>query len=453
VFSDQHRAASQQGGDFCEVVAPHLDAFRKSNFSMETCISNYPLCTPHRGMLMTGRWPAQSGINENGFTRAFKENKENPYHVGYIGKWHLAGDPGGIPPADSPMRFGIDDWLIWYDTNSHYDAYYYDPATGHRTDPNAGLPRDQKVWNPIYMTKQAGKFIEERKDEPDKPWLLMISWNPPHPPFDPPSVDTAPYDSEEPKLQYRPNVKLEPDQNHVPWLKTDEALRSQMQKYYGGITGIDGQFQEVLNLLEQSGMADNTIVVYTSDHGEMLASHGRYAKQYAYEESCHVPFVVRGPGIRQGHSDAIFASIDIYPTVCGLAGIPVPSGKAGTDYSGIMRRKQHPPEREDTFLMTGPGPANKTNGDGLEMRMGTLSCPIYRGIRTRQYTYAVVVKGNTIGSVPGGRWLLFDNQADHYQQNNLVNDPSKKALMDKFDSQLKEWMASTGDPFLELYPV
>lgn len=223
-----------------------------------------------------------------------------------------------------------------------------------------------------------------------------------------------------------------------------------MRKYYGGITGIEGQFRELLNLLEKSGMAESTIVIYTSDRGEMLGSHGRIAKQYPYEESCRVPFAVRGPGIKQGRSDAIFASVDIFPTVCGLAGVPAPPGKAGTDYSGIVRGGQHPPERESTFLLSGPGLPDSGNGDAVIRTRGPLACPIYRGIRTERYTYAAAVKGNTSGGVPGGRWLPFDNQADRYQQKNLVDDPSKKALMDSFDSQLKKWMASTGDPFLSV---
>ena len=461
MIADQHRAASQQGEPFSDVMAPHLAAFRNANFCMETCVSNYPLCTPHRGILMTGLWPAQSGINQNDLamkpseftlTRAFKENKEHPYHVGYIGKWHLGGDPGGIPAAGSPGRFGIDDWLIWYKTIQHYDAYYYDPQTDRKVHPNAGLPEDQRVWDPVYLTRQAKQFLEQRKAEPEKPWMLFVSWNPPHPPFNPPKTYTAPYNAIESKLQFRPNVQLEPDQDQVEWIKTDTALRSQMERYYGGITGIDGEFQQVLDLLEKNGMAENTIVIYTSDHGEMLGSHGRVAKQYPYEESCRVPFMVRGPGIRKGRSDAIFASVDIFPTVCGLAGVPVPSGKVGTDYSGILRGRSHPPERESTFLLSGPGLPSQGNGDPREMDAKPLACPIYRGIRTRQYTYAVVVEGNAAGPVPGGRWLLFDNKADPYQQKNLVGEASRKPLMDSFDTQIKRWLTETNDPFLKNYP-
>ncbi len=104
VFSDQHRAVSLPGEPFNGALAPNLDAFRRQSFSMDTCVSNYPLCTPYRGILMTGRWPHQTGLTHNGAPLATNEAslgisfQKAGYHIGYVGKWHLSGKESGFIP-------------------------------------------------------------------------------------------------------------------------------------------------------------------------------------------------------------------------------------------------------------------------------------------------------------------------------------------------------------------
>src|SRR6202012_5889466 len=147
VFSDQHRAASLPGEPFNLAQAPNIDAFRRANLSMDRCISNYPLCTPYRGIFMTGRWPSQSGLIHNELamkqdeftiTRAFKTAG---YRTAYFGKWHLGHDRVFTP--EGPLRFGIDDWHVWQKTNDHYHAWTYDPKTGEKITPDG--------WSPTNM--------------------------------------------------------------------------------------------------------------------------------------------------------------------------------------------------------------------------------------------------------------------------------------------------------------
>ena len=173
-----------------------------------------------------------------------------------------------------------------------------------------------------------------------------------------------------------------------------------------------------------------------------------------------MPFMVRYPGVtpKAAKSDALFAAVDIYPTLCGLAGIAVPPHCVGRDHSPIMRG-QTMPEAEMVFLM------NQIDGDALallpdahgvvgakpefapgEMRKAPgaegnqefVNYPSYRGVRTKTHTYAVA---------KSGRWLLFDNVADPYQMKNLVGDPSQKALMETLDAAILEWMKASGDTF------
>lgn len=428
VFSDQHRAASLPGEPFSQALAPTLDRFRRDNLSMDACISNYPLCAPHRGILISGLYSPQSGLMQNadtlqptipGLGNAFQNAG---YHTGYVGKWHLYhGEAFFVPKG--PYRFGFEDWHVWADTNRHYDGFTFDQDTGVREV----VPG----YQPTGMTNEAIEFINKQKGA-EKPWLLVVSWNPPHPPYDPPSEERSLYDED--TLKLRPNVRLPIPEDHDerPYrqLRSIDALRHAEQGYYGAITAIDQEFARLLKTLDDNGMTDDTIVIYTSDHGDMMGSHGHMGKQMPHEESCRVPFFIRHPGIKQRGrtSDALFTSVDIYPTLCGLAGIPVPSHCAGRDHSALMRDESGFHESEFAFLMNEQGPPNRQE----------VNVPTYRGIRTKTHTYAVQLDG---------RWVLYDNVADPYQMKNLIHDPAHKELIAKFDAALIEWSKSTGDKF------
>lgn len=428
VFSDQHRALSLPGEAFNQAIAPTFNRFRHENISMEACISNYPLCAPHRGILISGLYSCQSGLTQNaqtlepvvpGLGNAFQEAG---YHTGYVGKWHLYHGEGLFVPK-GPYRFGFEDWHAWANTNKHYDGITFDQETGERMI----MPG----YQPTRMTDQALEFIGKQKGA-EKPWLLVLSWNPPHPPFDPPPAERDLYNPS--SLQLRPNVRLPTPADDLarpyPQLESMETLHRAEQGYYGGITAVDKEFARLLKALDDNGMADDTIVVYTSDHGEMMGSHGHMAKQMPHEESCRVPFFVRLPEMkgRSMSSDALFASVDIYPTLCGLAGVPIPKHCSGRDYSSLMRGDSEFHEPEMVFLMNDKGPINRQEVD----------VPTYRGLRTRTHTYAVQLDG---------RWVLYNNTADPYQMKNLVKNPANKALIEKFDAALIAWSKSTGDTF------
>ena len=323
-----------------------------------------------------------------------------------------------MPPG--PLRFGFDYWHVWGNTNKHYDDFTWDPETGVQ-ETGAG-------WAPVPMTGQAIEFIG--KQTKDKPWMLVVSWNPPHPPFNPPPMTLEPYPKD--TIPLRPNVSLKRSDGGKPsaaQLQSEELLRQAEQGYYGGITGVDKQFQRLLDALKATGQDQNTIVVYTSDHGEMMGGHCRMQKQVPWEESCHVPFYVRIPGAtNRGKSTTdLMGSIDIYPTLCGLAGVPVPKSCSGRDLSSVLRGQPAPKPAEAIIIM------NETNGDGNDPEAVG-----FRGVRTLTHTYAVAFDG---------RWLLYDNVADPFQQKNLATDPAQKALMDQFDGIIQDWQKVTGDKF------
>ncbi len=445
VFDDEHRFQSMPGEPFSDpVAAPNLETFRKANFSMERCISNYPLCSPYRGILMTGLWPFQNGITRNwielgtSFESIGHVFDKAGYRTAYVGKWHLSGpghDRAFIPPG--PHRQGFQDWHVWGAVDKHMSySFTFNPDTGEKIKPEG--------YQATLMTDQAVDIIKQ--DHGDKPWMMIVSWHPPHFPVDDaPEADEAYFADKQVAL--RPNVQTGHSARGA--VASQASITKFHQGYYAHIRAIDREFGRLLKTLDDTGQTDNTIVIFTSDHGEMAGSHGRMYKQVPHEESARVPFYIRYPGVtpKGKSSDTLFASIDIYPTLCGLAGVPVPPQVKGKDFSATMRGKATP-ESEVVFLMnqgaghpeqdaasSGVGPAPKAANDG---NGGGYAPPDFRGLRSKTHTYAVA---------NDGRWLLFDNVADPYQQHNLIDDPAQKPLTEHFDTLIAAWLKDSGDPF------
>jgi len=404
------------GEAFNEAHTPNLEGFARESMTFRNCISNYPVCSPYRAMLLTGRWPYQTGIIDNALQLRPDEVsigetfRRAGYRTGYVGKWHLSpGDEGGEFIPKGPARQGFEDWHVWANTNQHFDrSFTFDPDTGSKIQPTG--------YNCTLMTNEGLDFIERHRSEP---WMLMISWNPPHPNF----LDAPP----EQKERYQPEaLKFRPNAENV-----NPALRRNFQGYYGHISGVDAEFGRLLNKLDQTGQAAKTIVVYTSDHGDMMGSHGYGGKRLPWEESCRVPFLIRYPGtIAPGTSAAgLFSTIDIYPTLCGIAGLKAPAHCVGRDLSSAMRGKaaNFP---ESSFLMH----IRKENATGGENN----PAPLFRGVRTNRHTYAVA---------EDGRWLLYDNREDPFQVHNLIDDPSAAKLAGDLDGMMLDWLKAAGDPF------
>lgn len=445
VFSDQHRASALPGEPYNQALAPNIAAFRERNCSMDQCVSNYPLCSPFRAILLSGLYPQQNGVLGNvdvlepSVGPLGETFRSAGYHTGYIGKWHIHGqesvgreDLEFIPKG--PYRMGFEDWRVWANTNDHYHTWTFDQETGEKIK--------HEGWQPVRMTDEAIEFLKAQPK--NKPWFLMLSWNPPHPPFDPPETETAPYQLD--GIKFRPNTRTQANAiGEHRAVRSESSLRKSAQGYLGGITGVDKEFARLLKALEETGDAKDTIVVYTSDHGEMLGSQGRMGKRVPFEESCRIPFIVRYPGVTEArHKCSVpFSAVDIYPTMCGLAGVPVPKHCAGLDLSDAMRGR-NVREPEHVFLLSenerGDAPdGGRSNGMREEQSSKfTGGCPPYRGIRTKTHTYIVA---------DTGRWLLYDNIADPYQMKNMIGEMSMQPLMEKLDAAIEAWLHSVNDKF------
>ena len=417
IFSDEHRWHSMSFTQMPSVHAPNISALAQQGISFNHCVSNYPVCSPHRAILMTGRWPYQQkmtdcgpGMIDNGLPLSSDQNtigkvfKAAGYSTGYIGKWHLGGTRA--------EPFGFDMSLIWTETDTHWNSKYW---------PAGGSSVTCTQYNATAMTDQALQFIEDNKNNP---FFLMLSPNPPHAVFtDAPEEKKNLYPSES-YLPRRPNCL---SSFPTKWW-TD------YQGYHAHITAIDEEIGRVMNKLDSAGLADNTILIYSSDHGSMMGSQGLGNKRLPYEESIKTPFIARWPNKipAAATTNVLFGTIDIMPSVCALAGLDVPDTCSGLDFSKIMLGQPGGLEPESQFIMH----IYNANGDRW--------APFFRGVRTNRYTYAFRVKGEYQEEGP---WLLFDNQNDPYQMNNLIDDPSMAAVRKELEGMLSDWLKKANDPF------
>jgi N-acetylglucosamine-6-sulfatase len=329
-----------------------------------------------------------------------------------VERWQDAVWGTFTPPG--PKRHGFDFWHAYGCHNRHNDPYYWETNASIE---DTLFPRE---WSPIHEAKVASRFIENNKE---KPWALFVSMNPPHGPY-----------NEVPE-RYRDIYKNTPidsllNRPNLPDGKPGDIGRRNVIDYFACVSGVDEQIGKILEKLEETGQAENTIVVFTADHGEMMGSHGRMQKVVWYEESFRVPFIVRWPEkMNPGNNDLHLSVPDLMPTLLSLMRVKnkLPKDVEGTDFSKtFLGEKQKTP---DFTLYFSPS-FDKALG-------GT------RGLRNDRYTF--VIQRNNQGEVV--EYLLFDNENDPYQLNNIAT--NNQLLVEKFEKQIFEKLAEINDPWIE----
>ncbi|MCS5608950.1 MAG: sulfatase, partial [Candidatus Poribacteria bacterium] len=313
VFGDQWRAQATGYAGNPTVKTPHLDRFATESINLTQAVSGYPVCSPARASLLTGQFPLTHGVFvndvhlDNSTVSIAQAFKQGGYQTSYIGKWHVDGHGRSnyIPPE---RRQGFEDWKVLECTHNYNQSAYYSGNS------------DQKLfwdgYDAIDQTKAAEDYIRQHRNS-DQPFLLMISWGGPHAPY-----QTAP---EEYRELYQPeNIPLRPN---VPAEAAKQA-QEDIAGYYAHCTVLDDCMGSLLATIEAEDIQDNTIVVFTSDHGDMLGSQGLIKKQKPWEESIRIPFLLRYPALfgleGQQVPEAMIGMQDMMPTLLGLSRLPIP---------------------------------------------------------------------------------------------------------------------------------
>lgn len=412
--SDQFRwdfvcAAGHNPMDF----TPNLDAMYRRGTVFQNFITNQPLCAPSRSCLMTGQYATTTGVWKNGFglrtdamTLATQLTKAG-YSANYIGKWHLA--PRGDGAVAPEYRGGFTG--LWVAANAPeistkpYNSQFWD---------SNGKPvyYGRDVYRVDFLTDVAESFLRQKHDDP---FLLVLSQLEPH-------QQNGPYDNDvygfAPPRGYAEEFRS-------PYVPADLRFFPgdwpyELNKYYGDVKAIDESLGRIFKTLKEQNLEDNTIVIFTSDHGCHFRTRNQEYKRSPHESSIHVPLMIQGPGFNNRQTiPELVSMIDVTPSILDLLGLPIPSSMQGRSFIPLLHdekaRKEWPNE---VFIQISESETA-------------------RALRTPEWTYAALApeaNPDRDSDSPHYRdYQLYNNRADPSQLVNMAGRldtrwPSKNLL-------------------------
>lgn len=458
IFADQWRRHAVGCANADQVITPNMDSFARESVYCQNAVSSFPLCSPHRASLLSGRGLQAHGVFTNcktGLSMRLKDEEvciaqvlqDKGYKTGYVGKWHLdepeinnnAAPKSGAANWDAytPQgirRHGFEFWHSYGACDEHLTPHYWE---------NSEKQLKYDEWSPIHETDIALNFLKTAGKE--NPFCLFLSWNPPHSPYNlVPEKYLKLYENKE--INFRNNVDYENIHHHTgeEAQYTKEKLLEITKQYFAAVSGLDDQFGRILAQLKEEDLLKDTIIVLSADHGDMLGSHGLMAKHVWYEESTGIPFIIGGAGINKGNCATVFGSADIAPTLLDLLNAPVPTQMEGKSIANdIINCETN--KNSFTFMAACPGRdvfLKEFAAAGKNPRDYG-----WRAIRTFTHTYVLDAGYAPAATVKLTR-LLYDNIADPYQLSPILIDSTSNNIAQKTENILIEELKKASDGFL-----
>ncbi|MBN1342294.1 MAG: sulfatase-like hydrolase/transferase [Phycisphaerae bacterium] len=406
ILADQWRfSAFSHGGDPL-VKTPCFDRLAEQGARWTRAYSANPVCTPNRAAIVTGRFPHQTGMIHNSLMLPPTERsiadvfRQAGYATHYIGKWHMDGQdkPGFVPKGW--RRRGFETFIGFNRGHSYYKSDMFD---------DDGKPMKPRGYEPTFQTDLAIQFMKQHQD---RPFFCYLSWGPPHMPYKPPPQ----FDRFKPdQLEWRPNVP--------PDMRANPKTRRELAGYYGLCESLDHEMGRLMAALDDMSLTDDTLIVFTSDHGDMHGSHGKRYKGDPREESLHIPLLMRLPSrIKPSQKpETLVSSIDLMPTILSLCGRKAPKSCTGRDLSSAV--------------LGGSAPDVKSVYAEGRMQLATA----WRTIVTPKHKLVI----DTALKVT----QLSDLENDPYEMTNLAGQRQHAALQRKLLDELRDWSMRTGDTF------
>lgn len=404
VMADELRCDVAYHERYADVAMPYLDGLRKQGVTFTQCYSQYPICCPSRAATMCGKYPHQIGLWNNNVPFP-REEKTMGHWFGEQGYESIAfGKTHGMNPGFRSITYDIK-------KSMGFDHHGYKPPTDRATGVYEGDPEEFCDFKAVH---QFGEYLDAR--DGNRPFLAYIGIYSPHPPLypprhyagliDPAAIDIPDFDDSE--AARNPAIQKE---NRSKWSRFPDSVKRQIiSTYLGMCTLVDDCLGRILGLLKKNGLEDDTIIVFTSDHGDQLGDHGMIGKFHnLYDESLRVPLVVRVPGkAGSGRTQPQMTEmVDIYPTLCDLAGVSLPGGShapAGRSAAHLWDdpESQH---RDAVHIMT----------------------EVCHGIRTEEWKLAM--HGH-------GEGELYDLRSDPGEHRNRFNDPSCRDTREELTARI-----------------
>lgn len=422
-----------------DIKTPYLDTLAEEGVSFQDAFTPCVLCSPARASILTGKYPHNHGILNNVHEEdALRQDlpdqptlntilKKQGYYQAYYGKWHVAR-------RKSPLHFGFDEGVV-IDSNHPPEGvqYLYRPPINLpiHGDPPYGTLRGGVEGTDTYEIAQLGIDFLQRQSGEGRPFFLRLDWPGPHFPHIIPESYATIYKGEDmdldanfyDNLRDKPQIQKILREKYAPITSlTREGWQELRAYYYGYVTMLDHQLGRVLKNLEKEGYSQQTIILFTSDHGDMTGAHRLFNKgALAYEEVIRVPLIIKVPGgfsgIKVGGG---VLNLDLMPTLLEAVGIEAPKGDGISLWPLLLGEDQY--LRDEVYM--------EFHGDEL----GLYS---QRILRTERYKF--IYNGPDINE-------LYDLQIDPFEMVNLVDDPLYRELKEDLKERLVEKMKAHDDP-------
>lgn len=439
LLADDQRPDTVQALGNPHIRTPHLDRLVREGTSFTRAIVAIPICVASRAEILTGRDGLANGKTDFGFTPAVGVPfwpavfRDAGYETCYVGKWHTIGRPsergfvrteglyaggGGRRPLTFPR-----DWKGMAVTG--YTGWVF------QTDDRRLLPERGVGLTPDISEDFADAAVRFLKEPRDRPFCLHVNFTAPHDPLLLPSRYRAAYDADELPLplNFAPRHPFDHgnfdgrDERLFHWPRMPDETRRALAVYYAVIEHLDEQVGRILAALEETGELSRTLVIFSSDHGLAVGSHGLRGKQNMYEHSIGVPLIFRGPDIPADRRTPTQCYLrDLFPTTCDLCGIEIPP----TVHGKSLR------------------PALEGTGDEMYDAVFAHFRDVQRMIRTDRWKFIAYPQAHVE--------QLFDLQSDPHERRNLVHAPEHRETSSSLRQRLTDWRRSWSDPTLPRQP-
>jgi len=473
IFSDRQRfdTLSAYGNDW--IRTPNLNALAEESVVVRNCYVTMPVCAPARSSIMTGLYPHTAGVPINRVAmppdvKTVAQMLPDEYRTAYFGKWHL---------GDEVIRQrGFDEWasvmdLLWAQyTKPEYLGQFSSyrehlVELGYKPDQEvpggkifsdemrAGLPAAHQ--QSTFLAGLAERFIE---DNADRPFALYVSMLEPHPPFNGPYDDLYEPDT----LPVDPTFLKPPDDGPLVNrlrseyymqgefdghdLSSEEGWRRLRANYMANITLVDDAVGRIVKAIDDAGIADNTVLVFTSEHGDLVGSHAMLELRSFYEPVSRVPLLIRAPGMgrEQRFVDGNFSQVDLVPTLLDLVGQPIPPYLQGVSRADVLAGNATL-EGNDIFM--------QHNGFGDRDLTSEESKPTLSKEKADEMNYlnnlpwrsVVTADRWKLNLSPGDQCELFDLNTDPYEMTNLYDDPAQRDRIRGMAARIRVWQDDMGD--------